>query len=78
VEALNRCVPNVIILRHIVIPYTEGYEWFEFMPHVEVELVPEEEGVYEVVFKVPICAFCPSECSHAPFLGEHQAPFRGS
>ncbi|KAF8514478.1 hypothetical protein JB92DRAFT_2789445 [Gautieria morchelliformis] len=32
--------------------YAEGYEWFEFLPHVVPELVPEADGdVYEVVFK---------------------------
>ncbi|KAF8585449.1 hypothetical protein K439DRAFT_1561338 [Ramaria rubella] len=34
-------------------PYTKGYEWFEFLPSISLELVPnsEEEDVYELVIK---------------------------
>lgn len=53
-------------------PYAEGYQWFALMPPVEAEFVPEEDGLYELVFKVATLHSLLSECPQAPFLGQRQ------
>jgi hypothetical protein len=53
-DVLNCCY-LYLMHQHSGKTYAEGYEWFEFLPHVVPELVPEPDGdVYEVVYKVRI------------------------
>jgi hypothetical protein len=71
---------GLIMPWHLAGPRAEGYEWFEFMPHVDFELIPEEdeEDVYEVVFKVLPCILCSSECPQGAVIGEPMASLGSS